>query len=402
MRSPRLSSLFVSAALVTGGCGSDAPAPVAPDGGFGPARERVFVTANRGARVHVFDFETLEPVATLGVGAGPAEVYSTADGALVWVVSGTANTVSFIDSSSLEVVRAVDVGAKPVHSFLRPDGTEVWVGNDGSADVSIIDLQSFGERRVLTGEGHHKMAFVIDDAGELSATYVSNIIDGTISVVAPDAADGASALFQVGDATAEGGGVGPSPHGMDYSFVTRRVYNCSGDAAHSVEVIATEGEHAHAVVDRVPLPSRCTYLHVSEDGASAFATIPGEDLLARIRLEDGHVDTFATGASPDRFELAGDVVYIAHVGEPTLGVISLDGAPPRTIPVGNAVDPEAEAEGHRSLQRFRGRIFVPNAYDGTVTVIDEATETVVATLTGIDSPSGVAVAGPEGGTPYPR
>jgi YVTN family beta-propeller protein len=402
MSRPKRSVSALLSVLLLAGCGHD-PVPSTPDGGFGPPRERVFVAANGSAQVHVFDFETLEPVTTIDVGAGAAEVHAVPDGSLVWVVSGTANTVSFIDPHTLDVVRTVDVGARPVHSFLSPDRTAVWVGNDASADVSIIDLQSFDERRVLTGEGHHKMAFVVDDVNTLVATYVSNIIDGTISVVAPGAADGSSALYQVGDATAEGGGVGPSPHGMDSSYANGRVYNCSGDAAHSIEVIATEFEAVeHAIVDRIPLPSRCTYLRVSSNADFVFATLPGDDLVARVRISDAHVDTFATGASPDRFELGADVVYVAHVGEPTLGVVSLDGSPLRTIAVGNAVDPDGEVEGHRGLERFGGRIFVPNAFDGTVTVIDEASETVVATLSGIDAPSGIAIAGPDGGTPYPR
>jgi YVTN family beta-propeller protein len=386
------------ACLLIAGCGKDA-APSQPDGGFGPARERVFVSASGRGEVHVFDLERLEPVTVVDVGAGPGEAHALADGSLVWVVSRTAGTVSFIDSEQLGVVHEVAVGAAPVHSFLSPDGAELWVGNDGSADVSIIDLQGFGERRVLTGEGHHKMAFALDETGALAFGYVSNIIDGTISVV-PEGAT--SALRQVGDATGVSSGPGPSPHGMDYSFVTRKVYNCSGDEAHSIEVIATTGDDAHAIVERIALPSRCTYLHVAEDGEHAFATLAGADRIARVRLSDGHVDTFETGASPDKLERDGDLVYVAHVGEPTVGVVSLDGAPLRTLPVGNAVDPDGDGSGHRGLRLYGGRLFVPNAFDDTVTVIDVATEAVLTTWSGIDAPSGIAVAGPEGGTPYPR
>src|SRR5699024_11113264 len=98
----------------------------------GGGHQRVFVAAGDGAAIEVFSLDNFEHVATIPVGAGPGEVYATADGDTVWAVSTEANLVTFIDSQSLEVVRIADVGAKPVHSFLSPNGSKLWIGNDGS------------------------------------------------------------------------------------------------------------------------------------------------------------------------------------------------------------------------------------------------------------------------------
>ena len=56
-------------------------------------------------------------------------------------------------------------------------------------------------------------------------------------------------------------------------------------------------------------------------------------------------------------------------------------------------DPHVEdGRGHRSLLLEGDRIFVPNEHDGTVSVVDVATERVIATLEGIPGAAGVAIA----------
>lgn len=371
-------------------CGGDDTTGSGGDGGVvGEGRQYVFVTAKEADAVHVFDFETLEAVTVVPVGDTPLEVLASPDGSTVWAIAQGGGDVTFIDAATLEVRHRVAVGARPVHSFIDPSYERIWLGNDGSGDVSIIDIETGSEQRVLTGNGHHKMALATGDDGALRFVYVSNIADATLTVI--------DAELEVVTNVA----VDPAPHGMDYSHHTRRVYNCSGGPDNGVEVVATEGAEAHTVVSRIPLEARCGYLHVSEDGRYAYATLRGTDSLARIDLDTETVATFPAGDYPDKFVIEGDVAWVANVLTPTVTVVDVvEGRQMATVAVGAAH--VEEGRGHRFIQGFEDRVFVPNEQDDSVTVIDTASREVVRTLEGIDGAFSIAVAGPRGGTTYPR
>lgn len=406
---PALVLVAAPFALVAG-CHDAAEAPQIID--LGTPRQLVYVGDDVGApkhgggstgegMVHVFEFGgTFAHVGEYDVGVGLTEVHATPDGSFVYSVSSGTGDVSFLDTTTY-ALSAVDVGVRPTHSFITPDHAELWVGNDGSSDVSVIGLSTRTvTNTVLTGSGHHKVAFATTTNGALLAGYVSNIIDGSIT---PVGADHTAAVNVTG--------VGPSPHGMDFSTTTRRVYNCSGDANNSIEVIAVEDDPStvgtnemNTVVDRFSLASRCSFLHVDDAGGYVYATSPDANLFVRIRLVDGQLDTFATDAGPDQFAIVGTKAYVVHGLAATVSVIDLTGTvATASIPVGNAIAPSSAAtEADRGVRYAAPYLFVPNAFDGTVSVIDTTDDTVAATLTGMDSPVAVAVAGPGGGTTYPR
>lgn len=362
------------------GCAADAAPPLTQPL-EGP---HVFVAGSGDGLVHVLDEATLEEVATVAVGAGASEVHATPDGRLVWALATGAAQVALIDARTLET-RIVPVGMRPVHSYLEPSGERIWIGNDGSGDVSIVELATARETRALTGNGHHKAAFVTDAAGALAFVYVSNITDGTLAVLDPDGG------------AVETVSVGPAPHGIAYSARTRRVYNCSGDDENSIEVLDPWGDDPHAVVDRIALPGRCGWIHAGEDGAHAWAGLSSVGRLARVDLEAGTVETWAAGVTPDKCAVVGERAFVANVAEPTVTVIDLEDGATRTIGIGRA---HVEGgRGHRGIRYHGGRVYVPNAEDGTVSVIDTASEAVIATLERIPGASGIAVAGGGAGTP---
>lgn len=398
----RITSFACAAAI--SGCGHHGREPV----DFGAPRTLIYVadegpgtkhTGGTPSTVHVFDGATLAPIGRFAVGQGAGEVHATRDGRLVWVVSSRTGEVTFLDTQTY-VITEVDVGATPVHSFLAPEGDTLWVGNDGSADVSIIDLSTLTVRAtVLTGAGHHKLAFATTDTGALETAYVSNLTDGSITPVSP-----------AGTTRANVAGLGPAPHGMDASAALGRVYNCSGDATNALEVIATRDDvgtvedERDTIVARIPLPARCGYVRIDDVAGYAYATLGSADLFARVDLTDHSVETFATFDRPDRFHVEGSAAFVVHSHVAEVAVIDLAGvAPTESIPVGNAIAPgTTPTVAHRSVRAHEGRLYVPNAYDGTVTVIDLTSRTVVGTLAGMDAPVGVAIAGPTGGSPYPR
>lgn len=402
----RLALLFGGASLF--GCGGSTPTGEID---LGTPRQLVYITGAASTTpkhggthgdvdtVHVFDGETLERVGEFQLEGGANEILATPDGSLVWIVNGEGNAVTLLDTATYALTR-LPVGVSPEHTYITPDHAQIWVGNDASVNVTVIDIATRSVLgSVVTGTGHHKMAFAEDDAGAFTFAYVSNIGDSSITPVTP----GRATLTNVT-------GVGPAPHGMDYSRATHHVYNCSGDANHSVEVIATRDDPAtpeneqHTIVARVPLESRCRYLHVSEDGLFAYATTPGTNAFVRIDLTTLALETYPTGTAPDGFEVVGDHAYVANVADAFVSVIDMSGAAaPTTIAVGHAIDPlGTTTSGARIMRRDGARLFVANGFDGTVSVIDVGTNAVAHTLADIPGATGIAVAGPDGGTTFPR
>ena len=331
-REPRAMGIGVLGVLwlatVSAGCGAAEPADtvILPLEG-----DHVFITA--GSALHVFDAATLERVARVEVGEGAGEVHSTPDRRTLWAVASGASQIAIVDAASLET-RIVPVGARPVHSYLDPDGARIWVSNDGSGDISIVDIETATElARPLTGNGHHKMAFVTGEGGTLDFVYVSNISDATITVLDPDG----ERITQID--------VGAAPHGIDYSPSTRRVYNCSGDDAHSIEVLDPFAATPHAIVSRIPLPARCGALHVEGDGAHAWASVGSTGQLARIELATETVELFDAGPSPDKWVIVDGRAFVANVTEPTVSVIDLESGARRTIAVGETH--LTDGRGHR-------------------------------------------------------
>lgn len=378
-----------------------------PSVDLGTPRQLIYVADDIGAPKHgggstaqglirVFEADTFAPVGSFDGGGGVEEVHATPDGSILWIVASSEGTVSLFDTTTYETTE-LDVGVSPSHSFITPAHDEIWVENTGSSDVSIISIAARAVvATVVTGTGHHKIAMVPGPSG-LDSAYVSNITDGTITPVGGDRVKRVNVV-----------GVGQAPHGMDYSFVTRRVYSCTGSASNEIDVVATTDEvgttanDRDSIVARIALPSRCSFLRVSEDGNFAFATLPGSNQLARVRLSDHDVDLFVTDVDPDQFEIVGNTAYVAHGLSATVSVIDLTATGASlTIPVGNAVSPTATGGG-RTLRYHQNRLFVPNAYDGTVSVIDTTTNAVVATLDGMHAPVSVAIAGPGFGTTFPR
>jgi YVTN family beta-propeller protein len=394
----RVSLLLASLSLAA--CGDDG----GPSGDAGIPLPANYVYVTDGAHVHVFDPDTFARVVDLEVGGGSNEIHATPDGSLVWILSTDANEVTLFDTATL-MRTTLPVGVRPVHSFISPDHAEIWVGNDGSGNVSVIDVASRAvATTVLTGAGHHKMAMVTDVGGAFTFAYVSNITDGSITPVGADHVARANVT-----------GVGPGPHGMDFDATTGYVLNCAGDvdaqtegSQPGIELIATrddpgaEGDETATVVHRVPLAAgRCGYLH-AEDGFAYFS-LGSAGLVGRMNVATREVTTFPAGMRPDKIEVVGDHLFAANVITPTVTVVSLTGGALETIETGNPVEPgTSPTGGHRSLRLHDGRLYVPNAFDGSVTVIDATTRAVVGTLTGMEHPSNVAVAGPSGGSTYPR
>ena len=102
----------------------------------------------------------------------------------LYVSMPKADEVAVVDAETFKVTATLPAGPAPTRVALRPDGRQLWVGNDaraaGESGVSIIDLASGTlAGRVITGRGHHELAFSAD--GRLA--FVSNRDAGTVTVI---------------------------------------------------------------------------------------------------------------------------------------------------------------------------------------------------------------------------
>jgi YVTN family beta-propeller protein len=360
----------------------------------------VFVSAIMDDSLRVFrlDDESLASVTTIPVCHAPSEVRGRKDGKYVWTVCRAADaaftgSVALIDTSTLQVAHTIAVGNKPTHSYAAPDGKTGFVMNDGSDSMSVINTDTGDVMNVPIGKGHHKLAIATDgQGGPARFYYASNIVDSTITVL--DAQ-----YNQVGTIT-----VGLSPHGMDYSFRSKRVYNCSGDAAHDVEVISTDGADAQTIVARVPLDgARCSHLEVTPDGKYAIGSQSGNNTIARIDVDTNAVDYFPAGTGPGWFADAQNQLWVENDGAWTVFQINMttwQGAPL----VAGTEDPNAAPPGgeSRGLAVWDPWVFIANSTISTVSVVRADHGHVHATLENIPGARNAAVGGAMGGNPYPR
>lgn len=149
-------------------------------------RATVGIVGNKAS--HTFTFLDLAGGASTTISAGgqtPTDMAMDVDHGRAFVTLAGTNEVAVLDYATKSLLNRIPVGKRPVHIFRAPalgdahgHSHELWVGNDDGASVSVIDTDSLAVKATLaTGNGHHKMAFANDKV------YVSNLTDGTVSVI---------------------------------------------------------------------------------------------------------------------------------------------------------------------------------------------------------------------------
>ncbi len=188
------------------------PVPSAPESGLDVMRRPVLVGLAENQRVILFDpvSKALSLQECLPADAFPAHIYRDGYSARAWYMNdgdkATGNdTLNFGDrGSSVTVVENVD------HSSARFLAT------------------------ICVGRGHHQAAFShpSDAAPEVPAkAYVSNLKDGTLSVIGNDPEESATYLQMIATIDLlekdkeQGEGNNAFPHGLAYSSRTGLIYN---------------------------------------------------------------------------------------------------------------------------------------------------------------------------------
>jgi len=353
-------TLLASLALMLAACGSAEDSPRSAT----TAAVKIYVAVEEGSAITVLDGSTLRLVKDIPVaGFMPHNVQVAPDGKLVWAVlvamDGAGHTgggheegtpmpdeVVAIDPSTDSIVAHIDLGADthPAHVVVTPDSKTVLVTGVDKNEIIRIDA---GSRKILD-------RVVLGHGTGVHGARVS--IDGT-SVWAAE---------------------------------------IDGKCAARVDLATTAQEH-------IDLEGQAVQMAVSLDGRYAFASQYDTKKVARIDVASKAVSYVALPAesqgpvqlypSPDgKSILVADQGLIA--GRPAsnkLYVIGIDAMTvDATVNVGS---------GAHGVVAHDGRAFVTAIGDDTVTAVDLATKTVIATAKVGKKPNGISVWTKEGGTP---
>jgi YVTN family beta-propeller protein len=259
-----------------------------------------------------------------------------------YIPSADFDHVSVIDTVTNTVIATIPVGMFPMGVAVSPDGRKVYVTNETSNNVSVI------------------------------STFTNRVIGSAIPV-------------------------GTHPVGVAVSPDGRKVYvTNTSTSSYNVSVIDTAKNRVTATIPVGQLPLGVA---VTPDG---------------VHHSPPHLRADRRGEEPGRAGDATNKVYVANAGSNNVSVV--DAATNKVIatipvglqPIGVAVSPvqrkrEDERErgdgGGREREPEGGKVYVVNELSNSVSVIDAATNTVIATIPVGTQPAGVAVS-PDGSRVY--
>jgi YVTN family beta-propeller protein len=273
---------------------------------------------------------------TVPVGSVPTGVAATNSSA--YVANATSNTVSVVSlGGSPAVTATVPVGRFPDAVALSPDATRAYVPNFLDGTLSIIDT---GTDQVLSTVKVGRDPDGVLQVG--SSVYVANLISGTVSVVNPTAGTVTGTIALTG--------ASPAPSGLAASADGHRLY------------VDDARNRTTSVIDLTSVPPSVT----------------------------GHV---TVGTYPAYLAIEGTTGYVANAtkGASTPGTVSVLNLSSSTNPtVAHTVAVGSHPYGI-ALVPSLGEALVTNSGDGTVSVLDTSTNSVLTTIPVGATPDGIAV-----------
>ena len=192
-------------------------------------------------------------------------------------------------NKTLNIQDAFTADAFPAHIYSDPTSERDWFMNDGDKEtgndtlncgdqgssVTVVEHTNSSRVRYLkticVGRGHHQATFCYPSAEQPdipAQAYISNLKDGTISVIGNDPAKQDSYLNVIAtidlleaDKEKTAGENNAFPHGLVYSKLSGKVYNLNNGYG----TIAIIDPHSHQIEQRLSLKG-FSNLFMSPDG----------------------------------------------------------------------------------------------------------------------------------------
>jgi outer membrane autotransporter protein len=264
----------------------------------------------------------------IGVGSGPVAVAVTPDGKYVYVTNNGSNTISVIDAATNTVVGPpINLVSQAAGIAVTPDGKYAYVTNTNiqgftGNTVSVINTATNTVLGLPITVGSGALGIAITPDGKYA--YVANNHDDTVSVINTATNTVVGSPIAVGNSPV---GVAVTPNG-NYVFVTNNSDN-------TVSVISTA---THSVVGPP--------IGVGNEPAGVVITPDGR---------------FAYVANDGSGNMPGNTVSVIDIATDTVvGLVTVG-----SQPLGIDITPDGKY------------VYVTNSKDGTVSVINTATNTVL-------------------------
>jgi YVTN family beta-propeller protein len=307
-------------------------------------------TANEGGSISKIDSKSLEVIQTITVDGTVHNVQVSPNGSIIGAtvvpVSGhggghsdhsasTNGKALFFDTTSNELIKEVEVGNHPAHIVFTENGQYALVTNNEDDTVSVIDLKDYEIiQTVSTGKGPHGFRISSDS----KFAYIANMGEDTVSVLN----------------------------------------------------LQTFSEEKTLKVGPTPLTTAIT-----TDGNMILATLHTENTVAIVDVESGETTNVDVGKGPAQVYIQPDnlFAFIANQGSeenPSNSVTKIDLRTKEvvaTIETGNGAHGVVTSPDNQF-------VYVTNLFENTVSVIDNAKNIVINTISVDNVPNGISV------TPY--
>lgn len=305
-----------------------------------PVPASVCYTANESGSISVIDLKTNKVVNSIKTDGVTHNVQVSPDGkilaATVAVPLDKGNDMNgkviFYDTGSNELINQTEVGKNPAHVDFTQNGKYAVVANNGDNTVSIIDMSSYKvSETVETGKGPHGLRIASDN----TFAFVANMGEDSISIISL----------------------------VNFSQLNKRT------------------------LGKTPVTTA-----IAPNGVAVLATLNGEDALAIYDTSSGKIDKISVGKGPAQVFAQSDGRYAFAANEGT------EGSPSNTVSKVNLGTKTVEATievgkgAHGVVVSDDNKyVYVTNIYDATVSVIDNATNKVIATIPVDERPNGITL-----------
>ena len=296
------------------------------------ASARIYVTNQLDNTASVIDGGTRKIVATVPVGASPAQMAVSPDRGSVYIANTGSDTVSVLNTADNTVATAIALprGSKPIDVAADPSGRYLYTADGGSNRVSVLDIRT---KRVVASVRVGTQPLSVAVAPDGGTVYAANSGSGDVSVI---------------DAR------------------TKRV------------------------VRSIPTGRFPSGVAITPDGASVYVT---NELSGVTVIDAGKGTVQARLREPSPFSVAmspdGDRAYIAGLGPGTVTIIDTG-----THRVSSTVSVGPYGTDPFTVRAGGDAVYVTNQGAGTLSVIDPSTSRVTATIATGNSPYGIAVVQP--------
>lgn len=335
------------------------------------------------------------------------------------------------ETKKIERCSTMESDARYYYAYRDPESMRFWFTNDGDKDGNdtlncgtdggtvTVAAKTNGSGEILetlhVGRGHHVSTFVrptAEDARIPHRTFVSNLLDGTISVVGNDPNDAVSFLKVIATINLcdprkekeENVDIPNNafPHGMEFSPVTGKVYNLNNGYA----TVAVIDPLTHEVEETIPMKvssnlllSRCGNFLI---GKGADRKGNPDHVMGRLQVLDVNkkevtncFDIQDFYPSVYRFNPKGDRLYVTAgaTGKGTQAdnlrtdmIQVYDSSNLPELKLIKEIKLEECLSGRRPIA-FLERdddaplIFAPNPTQGTLAIIDGENDEVIETVT---------------------